>query len=101
MYYRDQTGCGCLLLLLILFTVIIALLLNPYFWIAVGVLFVVSLVRRMMASAQRGPEQGEEVYEGRTSAGNYRSGEPAELGDYESGAVDVEVEVVSEEDADQ
>ena len=107
MYYRDGGGLGCVIgifIFLLLASVVIAILLNPLFWIVVGLLVLFQAVARWWRD--KSGEAG--------SARRYRSGDSGDSGDNRSSydrrasvgdleddftkdAVDVDVEVISDD----
>lgn len=107
MYYRDNSGLGCLiliLLMLILGSVLIAILFNPYFWIVVGILVLISTISKWINGKKSGFNNDNRTYYndgyGDSDAGAYSKPEnqfPTSEEDYTSGAVDVDVEVVDDD----
>jgi hypothetical protein len=113
MYYRDDFGCGCAVAMLSLF-VILSLFFNPYFWIVVIVIAAVSAIQQAIEGRRmrKKYEDGQYTYGGRGDGpeqhGNGESGPQPEKtdaeileDDYETGAVDVDVEVIHDDDGDE
>lgn len=103
MYYRDNGGLGCLILILlmmILGSILIAILFNPYFWIVVGILVLISTISRWIngkkanGSNQDNSYYRDEYRENSKYTTQTKSQFPVSEDDYTSGAVDVDVEVV-------
>ena len=97
MYYRDGGGLGCVIgifIFLLLASVVIAILLNPLFWIVVGLLVLFQAVARWWRdkSVEDGSDSGDNrsSYDRRASAGDLED-------DFTKDAVDVDVEVISDD----
>ncbi|WP_455046390.1 hypothetical protein [Mogibacterium timidum] len=104
MYYRDGGGLGCVIgifIFLLLASVVIAILLNPLFWIVVGLLVLFQAVARWCrdksgeagsARRYRSGDSGDNrsSYDRRASAGDLED-------DFTKDAVDVDVEVISDD----
>ena len=104
MYYRDGGGLGCVIgifIFLLLASVVIAILLNPLFWIVVGLLVLFQAVARWWrdksgeagnARRYRSGDSGDNrsSYDRRASVGDLED-------DFTKDAVDVDVEVISDD----
>ena len=99
MYYRDDGGLGCLIgifIVLILLSAVMAIILNPLFWIVVGILVLFQAILKKLGG--RNEEASQQYYYSETRSYKAINGIDNELEEeFTKDAVDVDVEVIPDD----